>query len=145
MLPPVGRLTVSLMLPEPDAVQVPPPAPQHVHVHVREAGNVSAAVAPVALLGPAFDAVIVYVTEPPGVAVVTPSVFVIARSADALNVSVSVAELLPGVGSVTPPGADTVAVLLKLPVAAAEMVQLAVYVTLPPVGRLTVSLMVPDR
>src|SRR5436189_33366 len=112
------------MLPDPDAVHVPPPAPTHVHVQVSEAGNVSATVPPVALLGPALDAVIVYVTEPPGVAVVTPSVFVIARSADALNVSVSVAELLPGVGSVT--GADTVAVLLKLPVAAAEMVQLAV-------------------
>src|SRR3954447_24235049 len=100
------------MLPEPEAVQVPPPAPAHVHVQVSEAGNVSATVAPVALLGPALDAVMVYVTEPPGVAVVTPSVFVTARSACAVSVSVSVAELLPGVGSVTPPGAVTVAVLL---------------------------------
>ena len=114
------------MLPEPDAVQVPPPAPAHVHVQVSEAGKVSATVAPAALLGPELLAVIVYVTEPPGVADVTPSVFVIARSADALNVSVSVAVLLPGAGSVTPPGGATVAVLLKLPVAAAEMVQLAV-------------------
>ena len=125
-LPPLGRLTVSLMLPDPEAVQVPPPAPAHVHVHVRDAGNVSATVLPVALLGPAFDAVIVYVTEPPGVAVVTPSVFVIARSADAPSASVSVAELLPGVGSVTPAGAVTVAVLLSVPVAAALIVQLAV-------------------
>ena len=38
----------------------------------------------------------------------------------------SVAELLPGVGSVTPPGAATVAVLTSEPEAAAEMVQLAV-------------------
>src|SRR5258707_1034840 len=60
------------------------------------------------------------------------------------RVSVSVAELLPGVGSVTPPGADTVPVLLKLPVAAAEIVQLEVYVTLPPAGRLMVSLRLPD-
>jgi len=44
----------------------------------------------------------------------------------ALMVSVSVAELLPGVGSVTPAGAATVAVLLSVPVALAEMVQLAV-------------------
>ena len=44
----------------------------------------------------------------------------------AVMVSVSVAELLPGVGSVTPAGAVTVAVLLSVPVAAAEMVQLAV-------------------
>ena len=56
------------MLPLPDAVHVPPPAPTHVHVPVREAGNVSATVAPGALLGPALLAVIVYVTLPPGVA-----------------------------------------------------------------------------
>ena len=59
-------------------------------------------------------------------AVVTPSVLVIARSALAASVSLSVAELLPGVGSATPAGAVTVAVLLNVPVAAAEIVQLAV-------------------
>src|SRR4051794_11076267 len=105
------------MLPEPDAVQVPPPAPAQVHVAVSEAGKVSATVAPVALLGPALLAVIVYVTEPPAVAVVTPSVFVMPRSALAAMVSLSVAELLPGVGSVTPAGTETVAVLLSVPVA----------------------------
>ena len=74
---------MSLIFPDPAAVQVPPPAPTHVHVAVRAAGNVSATVAP-----GAFDrarrliAVIVYVTLPPGVADVTPSVFVIARSAE---------------------------------------------------------------
>jgi hypothetical protein len=47
------------MFPEPAAVHVPPPAPTHVQVHVSDAGNVSATVAPGALLGPAFDAVIV--------------------------------------------------------------------------------------
>src|SRR5689334_10123536 len=62
--PPAGRFTVSLMLPLPEAVQVPPPAPTQVQVLVSDAGNVSATVAPVALLGPAFDAVIVYVTLP---------------------------------------------------------------------------------
>ena len=40
--------------------------------------------------------------------------------------SVSVAELLPGVGSVTPPAVAIVAVFERVPVAAAEMVQLAV-------------------
>src|SRR3954447_12454023 len=99
------------MLPEPDAVQVPPPAPTHVQVQVSDAGNVSATVDPAALLGPALAAVIVYVTDPPGVAVVTPSVLVIARSAWAPRASLSVAELLPGVGSVAPPGAATVAAL----------------------------------
>jgi len=48
------------------------------------------------------------------------------RSAEAASVSLSVALLLPGVGSVTPAGAVTVAVLDNVPVAAAEMVQLAV-------------------
>jgi hypothetical protein len=47
------------MLPEPDAVQVPPPEPRQVQVHVRDAGNVSATVEPVAVLGPALLAVIV--------------------------------------------------------------------------------------
>src|SRR5262249_55068886 len=104
------------MLPEPDAVHVPPPAPTAVQVTVSEAGNVSAAVAPGALLGPGLEAVIVYVTDPPGVAVVTPSVFVMLRSAWGDNVSVSVALLFPGVGSVTPPGAAIVAVFDSVPV-----------------------------
>src|SRR5882672_7060431 len=66
------------------------------------------------------------------------------RLALGASVSESVAELLPGVGSVTPAGAVTVAVLLSVPVARLEMVQLAVYVTLPVFGRFTVSLMLPE-
>ena len=124
-------------------MQVPPLAPTQVHVQVSLAGNVSAIVAPVALLGPALDAVIVYVTDPPGVALLTPSVFVIDRSADAPSASTSVAELLPGVGSVTPAGGATFAVFASDPVAAAEIEQLAVYEVLPPAGRLIVSLMLP--
>ena len=58
-LPPPGRLTASLMLPEPAAVQVPPPAPRQVQVQVSAAGKVSATVAPLALLGPPLLAVIV--------------------------------------------------------------------------------------
>ena len=58
-LPPLGRLTGSLMLPEPDAVHVPLPEPTHVHEHVSDAGNVSVTVEPGALLGPAFEAAIV--------------------------------------------------------------------------------------
>src|SRR5262245_37388709 len=114
------------MLPLPEAVQVPPPAPTHVQVAVRLAGNVSATVEPGASPGPALLAVIVYVTLPPGTAVVTPSVFVIARSACGVSVSVSVAELLAGVGSVTPAGAATVAVFDRVPVVAALIVALTV-------------------
>ena len=58
-LPPEGRFTVSLRLPLPLAVQVPPPAPTQVQVQVSDAGKVSLTVAPVAVLGPAFAAVIV--------------------------------------------------------------------------------------
>lgn len=58
--PPDGRLTVLLMFPEPDAVQVPPPDPVQVHVAPEmDPGSVSATVAPVALLGPEFETVIV--------------------------------------------------------------------------------------
>src|SRR3954469_12829168 len=130
--PPTGRFTVSLMLPLPLAVQVPPLAPRQVQVAVSEAGNVSATVAPVTALGPALLAVIVYVVVPPAVTVVTPSVFVIDRSAVGLSVSVSVAELFALFGSVTPAGGVTVAVLLNVPVALALMLALTMNVTLPP-------------
>ena len=126
-LPPDGRFTESLILPaNGPAVHVPPFAPRQVVEHVSEAGNVSATVAPVAVLGPALLAVIEYVTEPPAVAVVTPSLFVIERSALAESVSVSVAELLPGFASVTPPGEVTVAVLLSEPLARLEIEQIDV-------------------
>jgi hypothetical protein len=48
------------------------------------------------------------------------SVLVTARSAIGVSVSVSVALLFPVDGSVTPAGAVTVAVLLRLPVADGE-------------------------
>lgn len=58
--PPEGKLTTSLMLPEPAAVQVPPPAPTHVQVMpVRAAGKVSAMVTEGALLGPPLEATMV--------------------------------------------------------------------------------------
>src|SRR5262245_13832757 len=69
------------MLPDPAAVQLPPPAPTQVHVQARTAGNVSVMLTPVAAFGPALEPVIVYVTDPPGVAVVTPSVLVTEGSA----------------------------------------------------------------
>src|SRR3989344_9032954 len=108
------------MLPLPAAVQVPPPAPTQVQVPVSAAGKVSATVAPDALDGPALLAVMVYVTEPPGMAVVTPSVLVMDRSACGGMVSESVALLLPGFGPVTPPGAASVAVFSSVAVGAAH-------------------------
>src|SRR5436305_638501 len=111
------------MFPEPEAVQVPPPAPTQVQVQVSEAGKVSATVEPGALLGPALVAVMVEVTVPPGVAVVTPSVSVIPRLACGARVSVSVALLFAAFGS---PASVAVAVLLKVPAAEAAMAQAAV-------------------
>src|SRR5947208_212794 len=114
------------MLPEPQIGRASCRESMQVQVPVSDVGNVSATVAPDAFEGPAFEAVVVYVTLPPGVAVVTPSVFVIARSAWGLSVSVSVAALLPGVGSVTLAGAATVAVFDMLPRALAEIAALTV-------------------
>src|SRR3954466_2648410 len=117
------------MLPLPLAVQVPPPAPTHVHTAVSEAGNVSATVSPTAFDGPALEAVMVYVALPPQTTAVTPSVLAIERSADGARGSESLALFLPGVGSITPAGAVTVAVLLRVPVAAALTEAETVYVT----------------
>src|SRR5882672_827186 len=115
------------MLPEPLAAQVPPPAPTQVQLApVIATGSVSVTVAPVTALGPAFEATIVYVTDAPGTAVVCPSVLVIPRFACDVRVSVSVALLFAGFGSVTPTGTATVAVLLRLPVAAGLIVPVSV-------------------
>src|SRR5215831_10890054 len=92
------------------------------------AGMRSETLAPVTLLGPLLVTTMVYVVEPPGVAVVTPSVLVIDRSATSVMVSVSVALLLPGVGSLTPAGAAMLAVLAIEPVALADTVAFTVKV-----------------
>lgn len=79
----------------------------------------------------------------PGTTEATPSVFVIDRSAVGVKVSVSVAELLAGVGSVTPEGGATVAVLTSVPVADGEIDPVTTNVTDAPDGRLTLELMLP--
>src|SRR3954451_422165 len=118
MLLPTGIVTVSAIAPLPLAVNpLALPAPTAVHVAVViPLGSGSEIVAPVTALGPAFDTTTVYTTLDPGVYVVDPSVFVTARSALLACVSVSVAELFPGVGSVVPLGAVTVAVFTSVPV-----------------------------
>src|SRR5512146_2197199 len=123
--------TVSPMLPLPLAVKpVAPPLWVAVYVSLAmAAGMRSVTLAPVMLLGPLLVTTMVYVVDPPGVAVATPSVLVIDRSAitaAGVMVSVSVALLLPGLVSVTPAGADTVAVFERLPLAPALMLALTV-------------------
>ena len=142
---PTGRSTVVAMLPLPlPAAHDPPPAGTHVHVTpLNDAGIVSVTVAADTADGPALLATTVYVTDVPGTSVNEPSVFVIDRSAVGFNVSESVAELFPGVGSVTPPGAAIVAVFTNVPVALATTVAEIVNVTDAPTGRFTDALMLP--
>lgn len=130
---------------EPEAVaQLAPAVATHVHVpDVAPAGRASATGALTAVDGPALPTTTVYVVLWPGVADVAPSVFVIDRSAVGFKVSVSVAELLAGVGSVTPAGAAIAAVLTRLPVAVAATVAKMVNVAVAPTGRSTVVLMLP--
>ena len=67
-LPPTSRLTVTLMLPLPEAGQLLPGVAAQVHVAPEiVAGRASATVAPVTSLGPLLDATIVYVIGLPGV------------------------------------------------------------------------------
>ena len=80
----------------------------------------------------------------PGTSVADPSVLVIDRSAVGVSVSVSVAELLAGVGSVAPPGSATVAVLASDPVAVAEMAPVTVNVAAPPETKVTEALIEPE-
>lgn len=68
---------------------------------------------------------------------------VIPKSADGARVSLSVAELLDGFGSVIPPGAATVAVFTRVPRAVLATVAVTVMVAEPPDCRLTDVLMFP--
>src|SRR5436305_14307399 len=66
-----------------------------------------------------------------------------ARSACGVSVSVSVPVLLAGVGSVTPAGGVTVAVLARAPVAAGSICTVKVKVTVALTGRSTVVARAP--
>jgi hypothetical protein len=133
------------MLPVPLAGQVPPPAPTQVQVTpVIDAGKVSATVEPGASLGPTFDC-------HDGVS------HRIARSDRSHTVGFGDSQgwlaesacryplrcCCRSRVSHSPPVA-TLAVLLKVPVAEAEIAAVTVYVTEPPAGRLTVSLILPE-
>jgi len=146
VVPPGARVTVALRLPLPDAAgHVDPAEAEQVHATpVTVAGTVSATVAPVAVDGPPFVATIVYDTAVPGTSLVAPSVLVIDRSAVGTNVSVSVAVLLAGVGSVIPARTVAVAVFARVPVAVEAIVAVTVNVAVPTGNRSTVVEMLPD-
>ena len=81
-------------------------------------GTVLATVAPVTDVPLRLSTVTVKVTGSPGSTVVADADTLTLRSVDmAETVSVSIAELLPVTGSVTPLGGDTLAVLERVPVA----------------------------
>ena len=133
---------MSLMLPVPLAVQVAPGLAEHVQLALLSAlGSVSVTVAPNTLEGPLLVATMVYVMGVPGVAVLELSVLVIWTSA--VGTSTLVSALLLGVGSVTPGGTATVALLMSRPVALGEMVALRTKVAAAPLGRFTEALMEP--
>src|SRR3954468_20056237 len=94
--------TVSLMGAVPLVAWTVAAVPVAVQVSaVTMAGKVSLTVAPTTFEGPPLLTVMVYVVGLPGVYVADPSVLVIDRSDTKVAVSVSVALLLPGVGSTT--------------------------------------------
>jgi hypothetical protein len=120
------RLTVvEIAFPDPEAAphEPVPDVTEHVHVTaVIAAGTVSVTVAALTFEGPLLVTVTVYETLLPGTSVVAPSDLTTARSALGLKVSVSVAELFPDVGSVTPAGTATDAVFASDPDAEADTV-----------------------
>jgi hypothetical protein len=143
-IPSTARLAVVLMLPTPEgAAQVEPVDATQVHVAlINAAGRLSVMTAPETADGPLFVAVMVYVTDVPGISFVELSVLTMARSAVGVSVSVSVAWLLPA-ASVVPVGARIVAVLLRVPVAVGTTVAVIVYVAVPLVSKSMVSTMLP--
>src|SRR5258706_415498 len=112
----------------------PPVAPRHTAaVLLRPAAIGSVTIEPLPDDGPALETTTVYVVVPLALTVVTPSVLVIDRSASGCTLSVSLAVLLPGVGSLVPAGGATVTVLVTVPLVAVTFAEMA-KVTVPPTG-----------
>src|SRR5262249_38982319 len=114
---PVPLRAATLEPAEARAVQVTP---------VRAAGTRSSMAAPSAVLGPLLVTTMVYSTTSPARASGLVVVLLIDRLACGVSRSVSVALSLPGVGSVTPRGGVTVAVLDSEPVAPGSMLAVTV-------------------
>src|SRR5436309_2762324 len=115
------------MFPVPEALQLERALAVHVQVApVSAGGTVSSTEAPNASDGPPFETTIVYVSGVPGTADVLPSVLEIERSTSGASVSVSVAESLPALVSVSPDPGDSVAVFERLARASAAIVPVSV-------------------
>ena len=118
------------------------------HVHVAAVSSTTAGsetVAPTASDGPSLVTTIVYVNVSFGCALVCPSALVTTRSTTGVTASLSVAVLLPGVGSVTAASGVTVAVFASVPVALGATVPSSTNVTEPPGASCTAApAMSPD-
>lgn len=79
----------------------------------------------------------------PGTGCVGVAILVIRRFDSEMTLSVSLAVLLPLLGSVEPAGAETLAVFVKVPSALSATLAVSVKVALPPAARLTVVLTLP--
>jgi hypothetical protein len=104
--PPLGIVTVSAMLPDPDAVNDDPAVPAADQVApVNAPVNVSDTVAPVEASGPLFETTIEYVSLDPAMIDVTLSVLVTVKSEQDPEVSVAptriVSDAVPGEPSKT--------------------------------------------
>lgn len=138
-----GKLTDALMSPLPLSGQTPPLLLTQVQKAAEIAvGNVSDTVAVATGEGPEFEAVMVYMSAPPGPTVVTPSVFVIDRLAIGLTMFVSVEELFSGTESVVPCGGKTLAMLATVPEVAVTFAE-TIKVTIPPSGRVGMTIPSP--
>ena len=101
----------------------------------KPAGRLSVKVAPLAALGPALVMTTVKVTWPPAATAAGVALLVRARSATGLTVMAAVPVLLFGLGSVTPTGGVTAAVLVIGPLTEPSAVAVKVKVTRPPDGK----------
>jgi len=88
-------------------------------------------------LGPRFVTTISYVTGDPAVGVALVLCFAAARSAVGTSCVVTVDVSLPGFGSVTPSGGETVEVFTSTPVASGSIEPVMVKVPVPPASRVT--------
>src|SRR5690242_14062742 len=140
-----SRVTVVRMSPPPLAWATlePTEATAVQLTEVMADGNRSVTCWSTAVLGPALVTTIVYVVLPPGVTDSTPLVLVMDRSDWGVSVSVSLAVSLSGLGSVTPAGGATVAMLVRSPVAEGLIWTVKLKVTVALTGRSTVVARAP--
>ena len=140
-----GMSIISLIEPKPDAAlhDAAPVAAQVQLAPINAAGNESITWMRSICDGPGLVTTIVYVVEVPATIVATPSDLTIDTSPSPLTMVVSMAMLSALLGSVTPTGASTVAVLVTTPIWLIAIVASITNVADSPMARSTVVAMSP--